>query len=79
MTDEFLVVVPPEWIELADSAAIVSEVGENWISGVIINETWYEIEQVLERLGVLPEGKNVIGLRMVNNGEGTIKLWAKYT
>lgn len=74
---EFLMVIPEGWVELENPQALIDQAGAEWFAGVIANNTLYEIDQLLEQLGINRPGFVLDGFRLINAGAG-YRIWASF-
>lgn len=67
---EFLMIVPPEFTEIPNAAEFIAATcGEDGLSAVIANQSWWEISQFLDMVGLLLPGMGVHDARLFRTGD----------
>lgn len=74
---EFLMVVPGGWTELNAVDWLDFSITAEALQHSFTQEGWEDIEQILGPRGEIPEGKRVIGGRMLMTNEGW-RVWVLF-
>ena len=75
MTDPFLLVVGPEWIEIVDATTFVNSIGFSQVQEMISAKEWNNLSQYLEDAQIIAPNTLISGARLYNDGDGLIKMW----
>lgn len=70
MTSEFLMVVPPEYVEIQNATEVIrTTCGQDGMAAVIRNQAWWEVSQFMDMVGLLVPGTGVHDARMFDTGD----------
>lgn len=78
--DDFLLVVPNEWIELENAAACITmHMQMTQLQELIANQEWIPVSQLLEDCNVIQPNTLISDARIVKAGAGedSWKVWYK--
>jgi len=76
--NDFVMVIPPGWTEIANGTSIIEGWGEAGIVDSIQQQNWGDVGSMLEAAGVLPTGQDVTDARLFSTGEtgaNRLRLW----
>jgi len=71
---EFLMVVPPDFIEVANAADWLREVDEMRIATLIAEKDWPALSQILEDSGFIEPNSVIQDARLIDAGDG-LRFW----
>lgn len=75
-TDEFLLVVTPDWVEIEGAQAQIEQnIGLSTLQNTIADHAWADFLQEFTDVWAPPEGSVIVDARILNNGG--LRLWVK--
>lgn len=76
---DFMLVIPPGWVEVAEVADLINTGAEpvEAMTFKIAQQAWGDIDALMSSAGVLPEGKAVANARLVLTEAG-YRFWVMF-